>query len=49
MKKILLWGLYALAATALLLWLFPRHTLVGIVCLTAGWIGHTVYIKRAAR
>lgn len=49
MKKILLWGLYALAATALLLWLFPHYTLVGIVCLAAGWFGRTVYVKWVAR
>lgn len=49
MKKNLLWSLCALAATALLLWLFPRHTLVGIVCLAAGWFGRTVYVKWVAR
>lgn len=49
MKKNLIWSLSVLIAVALMFWLVPRYTLVGILCLAAGWCGHILYTKRVGR
>lgn len=47
-KKLILWSIAA-AVAAVLVWVWPRYALVGILCLLAGWVGRVVYTKRTVR